>query len=338
MLPHFLIRSASVVRSRIVLSSCLWAPGHPITSGKLLLRSCASTTLLTNLEDVVVPGRNYVFISFSRSGDSPEGVAVLEHAIAQFPGIAHLVVTCNAQARMISAVEDAQIACSLVLDDAVHDRSLAMTSSFTNMVVLGHCLAHTWTLHKYAPILELLQGAAEDLLQSAAVAASHVASLQLKRVCLVGSGPLESVAKESALKILEMTAGRTKTMWETVLGLRHGPMAALDTETLLVCFASGQSMRAAYAKDLLAEVGRKGIVQGRMVVAPRSLRSELEPESEIFLELADGIDDLYRPALDVIVGQLMGLYSSLAAGLRPDAPSPGEVISRVVQEFQIYSR
>ncbi len=52
-------------------------------------------------------------------------------------------------------------------------------------------------------------------------------------------------------------------------------------------------------------------------------------------ELADGIDDLYRPALDVIVGQLMGLYSSVAAGLRPDAPSPGTVISRVVQEFQI---
>jgi tagatose-6-phosphate ketose/aldose isomerase len=38
----------------------------------------------------------------------------------------------------------------------------------------------------------------------------------------------------------------------------------------------------------------------------------------------------------VMLGQLLGLYYSVAHGLKPDAPSPGGVISRVVQEFQIY--
>ena len=35
-------------------------------------------------------------------------------------------------------------------------------------------------------------------------------------------------------------------------------------------------------------------------------------------------------------GQVMGLYFSLAHGLRPDAPSPKGVISRVVGEFTLY--
>jgi tagatose-6-phosphate ketose/aldose isomerase len=50
----------------------------------------ASTDLLPNLDEYVVPGRKYLWISFSRSGDSPEGVAVLEQAIQLYPEVAHL--------------------------------------------------------------------------------------------------------------------------------------------------------------------------------------------------------------------------------------------------------
>lgn len=110
------------------------------------VNSVASTELLPSLEEYVVPGRKYLWISFSRSGDSPEGVAVLEQAIHLYPNIAHLIVTCNAQARMAEICKDAQRAYVVVLDDAVNDRSLAMTSSFTNMVVMGHCLANAWSL------------------------------------------------------------------------------------------------------------------------------------------------------------------------------------------------
>ena len=36
-----------------------------------------STSLLTHGEDWLIPGQRYVWISFSRSGDSPEGVSVI---------------------------------------------------------------------------------------------------------------------------------------------------------------------------------------------------------------------------------------------------------------------
>jgi tagatose-6-phosphate ketose/aldose isomerase len=299
--------------------------------------SCvASTDLLPSLEEYVVQGRRYLWISFSRSGDSPEGVAVIEHAKRLYPDIAHLIVTCNAEARMAAICKDAESAYTVVLDDAVNDRGLAMTSSFTNMIVMGHCLANAWSIEEYSSILAGLVRAGRDFLPRATELAERIASQGLPRACFVGTGALASVAKESALKLLEMTAGQVKTTSETVLGLRHGPMATLDTQTLFLCFVSGNGRRARYAKDLLSEVGSKQVVAARIAVGPRSVEAEISPHCDLYIALDIDVQDAYRSVLDVIFGQLLGLYCSVAHKLKPDSPSPGGVINRVVQKFRIY--
>jgi tagatose-6-phosphate ketose/aldose isomerase len=315
--------------------------GHALT---LLLRqqwgcevsACASTELLPNLDEYVVPGRRYLWISFSRSGDSPEAVAVVEQAIKLYPGIAHLVITCNAQARLITICKKAEHACAIVLDDAVNDRSLAMTSSFTNMVLMGQCLAHAWSIEEYSPVVERLVRAGREFMPQAEEEAERLSSLGLSRACMVGTGSLASVAKESALKVLEMTAGQMSTMSETVLGLRHGPMAALDAKTLFVCFVSAEERRANYAADLLREIGEKGITAKRIAIGPASAREKIAPFCESYLVVDDGLADAYRPVVDVIFGQLLGFYCSIARGLKPDSPSPAGVINRVVEKFKIY--
>jgi tagatose-6-phosphate ketose/aldose isomerase len=298
----------------------------------------ASTDLLPNMEEYVVPGRHYLWISFSRSGDSPEGVSVLQQALERYPEIAHLIVTCNEKAHMSELCKGIERTCVVVLDDAVNDRSLAMTSSFTNMIVLGQCLAHAWSIADYEPILEQLIHGGDHLLAEAAALAEELADRKFARICFLGSGATASVAKESALKVLEMTAGQIKTMSETVLGLRHGPMAALDCETLLVCFVSGDPTRARYARDLLREIGSKQVVAERIVLGPASLQSTLAGDCDHYLslEIGESIEDQYRPVLDVIFGQLLGLYNSVVCQLKPDSPSPAGVISRVVEKFQIY--
>jgi len=88
----------------------------------------ASTDLLPNMAEYVVPGRRYLWISFSRSGDSPEGVNVLEQALELYPEISHLVVTCNPNSRMAALAATHARAYTAVLDDAINDRSLAMTA------------------------------------------------------------------------------------------------------------------------------------------------------------------------------------------------------------------
>jgi tagatose-6-phosphate ketose/aldose isomerase len=304
----------------------------------------ASTDLLPNLSEYVVPGRKYLWISFSRSGDSPEGVAVLEQAIQLYPEVAHLVVTCNAKARMTEVCKGSKRACVVVLDDAVNDRSLAMTSSFTNMVVMGQCLANAWSIEEYARVLEQLVHAGEHMLVRAADEAEQIAARDFTRVCFIGGGALASVAKESSLKVLEMTAGQVQAMSETVLGLRHGPMAALDTQTLFVCFVSGDKRRAKYAIDLLREIGEKGIVGERVAVGPAAAKAEIAPFCDSYVAVDDAgedaheepIGDSYRAVVDVIFGQMLGLYCSVAHELKPDSPSPDGVINRVVQKFRIY--
>src|SRR6266478_949781 len=51
-----------------------------------------STDLLTGLDDYALAGKSYLWISFSRSGDSSEGVALLEAALERSPEIHHIVV------------------------------------------------------------------------------------------------------------------------------------------------------------------------------------------------------------------------------------------------------
>jgi tagatose-6-phosphate ketose/aldose isomerase len=46
--------------------------------------------------------------------------------------------------------------------------------------------------------------------------------------------------------------------------------------------------------------------------------------------------DAYRPPVDALFGQLLGLFASLRQGLKPDTPSPNGAIRRVVSEVNIY--
>jgi len=297
-----------------------------------------STSLLIHEEEWLIPGQRYVWISFSRSGDSPEGVSVIEKALVSHPDIHHIVVSCNAEGRMIRCTAGKRQAFAVALGDAVNDRALAMTSSFSNMVVFGQCMAHVQDLAQYEPILHRLIEAGKSFLPKAADAAAALAAEPYERICFVGSGALEGVAVESALKVLELTAGRILTMWESAMGLRHGPMAALDKTTLLVAFLSSREHVARYERDLLQELMRKRLVKTQVVVGGHS-ELPLNGFADRYLspDIRTAVPDDYRPAVDVLFGQLLGLFFSLRCNLMPDRPSPDGVISRVVQNVKIYA-
>ncbi|HVQ36219.1 MAG TPA: hypothetical protein VMS31_01715 [Pyrinomonadaceae bacterium] len=300
------------------------------------VQAVPSTDLLTNLDEYIIPGRAYLWVSFSRSGDSSEGVAVIEAALERYPEIHHLIITCNRAGRMATDFNlRANVLC-LVLDDAVNDRGLAMTSSFSNMVVTGHCLAHVNALPAYGDLVEELAANAEGFTSKAADMAARLASAGFTKFCFLGTGPLKAVAVESALKVLELTAGGFYTWAESFLGVRHGPLSAVDEETLIVGFISGDVRRRSYELDLLREIKKKRLCGKLVAVSPgEALDADLADEN-LSLSSAVTVEDLYRPPLDVIFGQLCGLFSSLERGLMPDTPSPKGAINRVVTQVQIY--
>ena len=292
-----------------------------------------STDLLTNMEDYILPEVDYLWISFSRSGDSSEGVAVLEQALAAHPRIKHLVVTCNEKGKMTQFGHPDNVM-SFVLDDAVNDRGLAMTSSFSNMVIAAQALAHIRRLDAFGSIVESLAMSASMVLPDAASICERIVDEGFSRVCFLGTGPLKAAAIESGLKVVELTGGRVVALTESFLGLRHGPLSAIDPETLVVGFLSASDRRRAFELDLIQEICDKKLTEKCLIIAPTAVAAT--SKNKLCLELPESISDLYLPPLFVLVGQLLGLSASLREGLRPDEPSPDGAINRVVTHVAIH--
>jgi tagatose-6-phosphate ketose/aldose isomerase len=298
-----------------------------------------STTLLTEFQEFHRPGREYLWISFSRSGESPEGVALLERALNERREIQHLVITCNQQGPMAKLCErHPNRAVALVLDEAVNDRGLAMTSSFSNMVLAGQCVAQLDDLGQFGEVVSQISESGRQFLPLAAETAAEVTTLGCSRACFVGSGALRAVADECSLKVVELSAGKVTTLAETPLGLRHGPMSSVNEQTVFVEFLSSEPAKRGYELDLLREIDRKRLGRVRLVVSCGD-GEDVSELADYRLPVGCGLDfpDCFRPVIDVMVGQLIGLFASMRCGLKPDQPSPSGTITRVVQPIKLYT-
>ncbi|CAN5528890.1 SIS domain-containing protein [soil metagenome] len=306
---------------------------------KCHVRAIPSTDLFTEMDEYVAsspPDSNHLWISFSRSGDSFEGVKVLEKALGKYPHIRHLIVTCSSNGQMAKDISPGRenVYC-IELDDKVNDRGLAMTSSFSNMIIAGQCLAHIANLESYEPIVSTLSNAASKLLPQSESLARKTALGSHTRVCFLGSGPLKATADESSLKVLELTAGGFSVMSESFLGLRHGPLSWLDSDSLVVGFLSNSPETRRIEIGLLDELKRKSTVDDIIVLSPQSTLNVRSANDILSLDVDDNLPDAYRPPLDVIFGQCFGLYACLRRGLKPDNPSADGKISRVVKDIEI---
>lgn len=287
-------------------------------------RAVPTTDLLVDPQPQFDAGS--VLVSLARSGDSPESVAVVRRIQRLCPQVRHLAITCNAQGQLAQYPG----AASLILDPRTNDRSLAMTSSFSNLALAGMCLG------RHREISEALAGICARLKQNFARLEERACALaagEITRVVILASADMLGWAQEASLKILEMSAGRIPVMAETHLGLRHGPMSFLRPDTLVLSILSTDRLRRRYEEDLLDELRSKQL--GRMVViteesAPHPASAEIVPAT------AGELPDSVRTPFEIVFPQLLAYHLSLQAGLNPDNPSPGGVINRVVRGVRIY--
>ena len=182
---------------------------------------------------------------------------MIDLVLASAPRAQHLVITCNRDGALATAYRSVPGVRAVVLDRKTDDRSLVMTSSFTNLVLAGQALGETGRLQAWAARAERLAGVASAVLEHRTDALASVARSHCRSVIYLGSGCRLGAAREAALKMLEMTGGQVWTLAESYLGLRHGPMAALHRDTLLVAFLSSAPVTRAYELDLLHELDRK---------------------------------------------------------------------------------
>ena len=267
-----------------------------------------------------------LLVSLARSGDSPESMAVLEKVRREFPKVEHVAITCNAEGKLAQA-EEVQ---AIVLDPRTNDRSLAMTSSFSNLVLAGLCLHHAEQL---SGVLPQLCRQVESLLPKFEQLAEQIADRSVSRVVVLASTPLFSMAREISLKILEMTAGKIVAIPETFLGLRHGPMSFLAEDTLVLSVLSSDPKIRRYEEDLLIELRNKKL--GYLVSVIHENPARIISDEQVPACAAD-LPDFLRTPFEIVFPQLLAYHLSLRAGLNPDNPSPQGIITRVVQGFQIH--
>jgi len=287
--------------------------------------------------DLLVDPNHYlpdidVVVSLARSGNSPESVAVVDMVRKIRPQISHLAITCNAD----GALARSAVTGLIVLDPRTNDRSLVMTSSFSNMVLAGLFLAEAGDL---LVNVERAIASTHSLLPDIQDKCCHVAARTKDRIVILSSSPLLGWAAEAGLKILEMAGGRFPTIVETYLGLRHGPMAFVRKDSLVVCLLSSDPLRRLYEIDLIRELRSKML--GCLVAITGSGQEVGSNEygglfDEIIPAIVPQAPDIVRTPFEILIPQLLGYYLSLSVGLNPDNPSPDGVINRVVQSFRIH--
>lgn len=297
----------------------------------------ASTEIVLSPETLLAPDCR-LMISFARSGQSPEGNAALQMVTKLRPDIHHLVVTCNQDgelARLGRELGDKGYC--FVLPEMTNDKSLAMTSSFTSMVVAALALGKLGDWSRCGDEIAQMAQAAAGVVTRYADEAERLAGLEFNRAVFIANGDLYGVALESGLKMQEMSAGRVSCKAETTLGLRHGPMAGIDEKTLVVTFLSRDPYIRRYEMDLLAELAARELGLVRVAVADRT-DQQIAACVDTVVELSPDqpLPDTCKAPVAVVFSQMLALFRSLAEGLSPDAPSPGGVIHRVVQGVRIY--
>jgi tagatose-6-phosphate ketose/aldose isomerase len=308
-----------------------------VASGKPVY-SVPTTDLVVDVQGSLPSNGSGLLVSFSRSGASEESFEAIRVVRKHNPSFQQLLITCNPEGKLIQEFHQDRDFSALALHPATCDKSLAMTSSFSSLVVAAQMLAFRHSWDDYLHHVRRLIKAGESVLRQSAPRLEEVAQLGPERICLLGPPGLIGAALEGTLKVLEMTDGRIPVLAETFLGVRHGPLSFVNPQTLVICMVSSDPRVRRYELDLLNELKQKQLGQSVFAVG-QDLDSEVLAAVDRHVELSiDGIHlpDDSRVPLDIMVAQILALTLSLNHGLDPDHPSPRGVISRVAQGVRIY--
>lgn len=297
--------------------------------------SCHATTdIVSSPTEFLFEDETIVLVSFARSGNSPESVAAVDIANKYVRNVYHLIITCNSEGKLAKDFVSEEKALVLLMPEKSNDAGFAMTGSFSCMYLMGLLIFDTRSSEekvKYANSAISLGREAldkEDELE-------EILSNDFSRIVYLGSGSLGALTREVQLKILELTAGKIATIYDTSMGFRHGPKSFVDDKTLVVGFINNDEYTRQYDIDILNEVYKDDIALNTIGISQKNVNNF----GGLTLELTNSdimLEDGYLVLPFVIVGQTISLLTSVKCGNTPDTPSPTGTVNRVVKGVQIH--
>lgn len=279
-----------------------------------------------------------LLVSFGRSGNSPESVGAVDAANVVCKNLWHLFITCNPEGELSKRGAGSDRCFVLNLTPETNDQAFAMTSSFTNMYLAAYLAFHLDRLDALEEKLAAVHKGAEAFLTDGWRSAAHIVeAFPFQRIVYLGTAELKGVAQESALKMLELTAGQVVTMHDSPMGFRHGPKSVIDNDTLVVLYVSDDPYLRKYELDLLKEVGsQRKKNQVAVVCNTPCAEAEAWADHLVTIGTGEGQDNALLALEYVLFAQTMGVLKSLALDITPDNPCPTGEVNRVVTGVTLY--
>ncbi|WP_270647893.1 SIS domain-containing protein [Paeniclostridium hominis] len=304
------------------------------------VEAIATTDLVASPKNYFIKGIPTLLISFARSGNSPESVHAVNLANELVDELYQVVITCNENGKLALNTREDEKSLLLLMPPQTNDLGFAMTSSFTTMVLSCIGIFNINNINDFTKDVENLSASVERFIENNIDKISNLTDEDFERIIYLGSGTSKGIARESALKVLELTAGIVNASYDTPLGFRHGPKSVINDKSITTIYISNDKYTRLYDIDLAKEIlaHRKG---DKVVLVGCDIENSLKEKADYAFDLEKinytvGNEALL-PLQQIVFGQILSFLKSENLGITPDNPCPTGEVNRVVQGVVIYN-
>ncbi len=297
--------------------------------------SVPTTHLVSHPRDYFEESVPTLLISFARSGNSPESVAAVKWGDQYCRECYHLIISCNPDGSLANHAFKSN-SYVFLLPPKANDKSLAMTGSYSGMLLSALLITDINQISSLESPVQTLRRYGNVLLDKHLGHIRKIAAQPFNRVVFLGSGPHFGTATESHLKLQELTDGQVICKHDSYLGFRHGPKAVVNEHTLMVYYFSNVKEVIRYEIDLVNGMneGKKPLFQ--LGISEMPIEEISIDELLVLSDKAGAVSEAFLTVATILLGQVLGFFKSLDAGLSPDSPSTSGAISRIVKGVTIY--
>jgi tagatose-6-phosphate ketose/aldose isomerase len=293
-----------------------------------------TTKIVSTPEDYLKEDTPTILVSFARSGNSPESVATVEIAKKIVKHLYQLAITCAPEGHLAKDLEGDETGYVMLMPSRSLDQGFAMTGSFSCMTLATLLVFDTMSDDKKSQVVKAIAKMGRSVVEREDQI-QKIVNTDFDRITYIGSGALGGLSEEARLKILELTAGEVAALFDTSMGLRHGPKSFLDKKTIVFDFVSNNTYTRQYDLDILNEIKGDGIVQLVMGVGQEKEGQDFAGDFFNF-ENDELLPDAYLALPDIMFAQTVALLTSVKVNNKPDTPSPTGTVNRVVKGVTIH--
>ena len=298
------------------------------------VEAIATTDLVASPKSYFIKDIPTLLVSFARSGNSPESVHAVNLATQLVDDLYQVVITCNENGKLAKNTVNDEKSLLLLMPPQTNDLGFAMTSSFTTMVLNAMAVFNINNIENFSSDVDKLSNSVNDFIENNIERVTSLVNEDFERIVYLGSSTSKGIARESALKVLELTAGKVNASYDTPLGFRHGPKSVVDDETVSVIYISNDEYTRKYDLDLAKEMlaHKKN---DKVVIVGDNIEEDILNKADYVFNVENinytVENEVLLPLQQIIFGQMLSFLKSVNLGITPDNPCPTGEVNRVVQ-------